>query len=1013
MLSRDGVPLGPFRSQKEAALLIYLAQTGQTHQREFVADLLWKDRSQTQALANLRTILARLRREVSDVLVVTRTTVALAPEGQQVDSVRLLETIQETDTVKSTETALTLQSALDLYRGPFLADFSLRDAPYFDEWALQTREHIRRQVVVAYDRLAHYAHATSDGEYGTAIARRWLDADPLDETAHVLLVRLLLEAGHVREALAHYEYCVQLLQTELDVAPPDKLTALVRDVQPKQPFLSERPPANAYHNLSTPYDQFFGRVANQKDIHARLDLPWCRLVTIVGQGGVGKTRLATTIARSRLGHYPDGVWLVELAEIAADDEDVIEAIAVEIASTLDLRLGGSATPQEQLLSHLQHQQMLLVLDNFEHLLDGVQIVLDILQRCPKVQLLVTSREGLGVRAEWIVRLSGLMYQSSDRDGEHSEAIELFVARRAQHRQELIIPDELAAIRAICHTVEGLPLAIELAAALTRHISSREVADRLQQGLDALAPSLRDIPDRHRTLRLVFEASWRTLPTALQERLTRLSHFRGGFTAAAAQAVADAELHQLAALTDKSLLKLDPASGRYALHPVVRAYALEKRSASDPTPPKHAAYYLTLLAHHRDALQKNAPQQAMSQIEPEIDNVRLAWQSGLTQGTVGLLSDALTALSIYYQLRGLSHEAEAVMQVTTRTTGWGAVGIALATRAGLEQARFQNRLGRFGSAIQSAEAALTLAVQSDDRWAQGMGNVWWAESLWRLGKYEMAKTKLQHALTLGQALDSLFIIGWCHHQLGIINDIQSQYAAAQQHLERACDAWQKQENAQMLSVSLNSLGLVCTHRQDWPAAQQALEEALRLCTALDNRHLQALLLNNLSVGATERKDFLQAHHYLERGLALATSTGNLTGQAEIYGNLGRNFRMLGDMEAAVNHTGQGLHLANSIANRSLVAVLTGNLAEYTGLLGDAEQAKTLYTQALDIARHDHLPNTECHVLLGLAELWREADVTRAKQYSAEAVALAEAIHNPALLDQAVALDRYLSVSAGRR
>ncbi len=567
---------------------------------------------------------------------------------------------------------------------------------------------------------------------------------------------------------------------------------------------------------------------------------------------MGKTRLATTIARSRLAQYPDGAWLIELADIDPDDDDLAEAIAVEIAIILDLRLSGSATPAEQLLTHLQHKQIMLVLDNFEHLLAGMQIVLDIIQRCEKVQLLVTSREVLNIRAEWTIALTGLDYPTSDTDEISSDAVELFVARQAQQQHGVIAADDLTAIRDICRRVAGLPLAIELAAALTRHAPPQSVADSLsadrlsadslRDGFNALTTSLHDVPERHRGLHIVFEMSWRTLPPALQTSLARLSIFRGGFTQTAVSQIAETDRQQLTALCEKSLLTYHAASDRYTFHPVIRAYAAEKRPTTDPTPQKHAHYYLTLLAQHTDPLQKKRPQDSIKILEPDVENVRRAWQTGLAERKADLLFSALTSLSIYYQLRGLAHEGESVMQTTARSaTAWGADGIALATRAGLERARFQNRLGQYRPAMQTIKTVLELAAQCADRWAEGMAHVWLGESLWRLGEYAAAEIKLNHALKIGHTLDATLIIGWCHHQLGIIHDIQSRYDTAHDHLEKACAVWRTLDNTNTLSVSLNSIGLVYKNQGNLSAAKQAMEQALAICAEQDNRYLLCIYL----------------------------------------------------------------------------------------------------------------------------------------------------------------------------
>lgn len=1009
-LSKDGIALRKFRSQKEAALLIYLAQTGQTHQREFIAELLWEANSTKQALSNLRTLLTRLRKKVGDALLVTRKTIALTPENRQrVDSVILLDAISQSSQLDSPGQAHKLQEALDSYQGDFLAQFQLPNAPRFTDWYVTVREHIRREVLDAYNRLGQYARTTGAIEYGVDVTRRWLQVDALDENANQLLIQFLLEAGNSREALAHYDNYATLLKMELGIEPSGALTALVSDTRPQPAPLT--PYATAVrHNLPPTYDQFFGRKSVQQEIHTRLDQPWCRLVTLTGQGGVGKTRLAITIARSRLGQYRDGVWLIELADLDPDDDDLVESIAVEIAIILDMRLTSAGTPIEQLLKHLKHKQMLFIFDNFEHVLAGMQIVLDIIQQCERVQMLVTSREALRIRAEWTIVLSGLAFPMNDAVKDASDAEELFVARRAQQHWQAISEEELIAIRAICRKVEGLPLAIELAAALTRHIPSQMIVERLETSFDALTIPLYDLPERHRGLRVVFEMSWQTLTPGLQQRLGRLAVFRGGFTARAAQQIAEANIQHLSALGEKSLLTHHVASGRYTLHPVIREYSAKQRVAADQTRHKHTDYYLSLLAQHTEPLQKDKPQESVKLLEPDIDNIRLAWQSGLANRLVDKLLSALTSLSTYYQLRGLAREGEATMQETAKSADtWGENGLALATRAGLEQARFQNRLGRHRPAIQTIETVLELAMQGDDHWANGMARVWWGEALWRLGNHNLAKDKLGFALKTAHSLGASSIIGWSHHQLGIIHDIQSDYDVAQQHLQKATSVWRSLNNAHALSNSLNSIGVVFYHQGDLDNAYRTMEQTLKLCEQMENRHLQSSLLNNLSIISTEREDFSGAQYYLSLGLNLAMSSGDLVSQGQIYTNLGRNHRMLGELNLAATSLEEALRLSRLVGKRSLEAIALLNLAETMKDLDRLVQAELFYKQALDLSRQDGLQRTECGALIGLAEVLSEIDRQRALQTSTEAVKLAKDLNNTSLYERAELINTSLHSS----
>lgn len=1012
VVSKDGETLNQFRSQKELALLIYLAHTQRSHAREAVAELLWEGRTKRQALTNLRTALARLRKQVGDELQVTRKTVALAPANlQQVDSARLLETLMEIGAVTSAEKATTLQSALTTYQGDFLDNFELADAPQFEEWVTTTHANIQLQLNRAYKKLGEYALSTERTTDGIDIARRWLGLDPLNETAHMLLMRAYIANGDTHAAHAHYEQVVTLLQRELGIAPSAEMTTLVAQNRPSR---IERLLIPTRHNLPADYDQFIGRKAAQNAIHTRLDQPYCRLVTIVGQGGAGKTRLSKQIARHRLDRYPDGVWLIELAEIDPTDPDLPEAIAIEIATSLELRLSGTATPIDQLLDFLQHKQMLLVLDNFEHLLNGTPIVLDILKRCERVQMLVTSRELLGLRAEWVVDLAGLSHSDNVTDSQPSDAVALFVARQAQQQRAGILVADHTAIRTICRIVGGLPLAIELAAALTRTMSCQAIADTLHNGFGTLKSSLRDVPARHQNLRVVFEMSWQTLTPDLQLCLSRLAVFRGGFTEDAARQIADAETRHFIALREKSLLAYDIETDRYALHPVVRSYAAKKRSADDPTRHNHAVYYLTLLAQHTDPLQKQTPNHSVDALKPDIDNIRLAWRTGLAEKEAGLLLSALTSLSLYHQLRGLSHEGEAIMHRTRKHADkWGQNGWRLATHAGLERARFQNRLGRARLAIQTLKKAVQIAVQGADRWAEGMGYVWWGESLWRLGEYDAAIEKLNDARKIADEIDSTLMRGWSHHQLGIVNDIQSRFADAHAHLAQACVAWRELDNILTLSVSLNSIGLVYGNQGDLLAAKRTLEHSLLLCNQIDYLHLKSILLNNLSINALNRGNYVQAQQYLQRSLSMAVVGGNLTGQGNTFINLGISYRYLGEVDLAIENIERGLQIAQTIGHPPMKAASLVNLAHVRREQNVRSSAETLYQQALEIAQQNDLSMVVCEVFMGMAQLAEETNQEQAKQYSQAAVALATKIGSSHLLERATTIALRLSTHSNKK
>ena len=767
---RDGTPLAGFRSRKEIALLAYLAHTGHSHTREFVADLLWGDRPTQRAMSNLRTVLTRLRKQVGDALTITRTEVALAPEScQQVDSAALLEALEEFSTIGSDADAQHLLVALETYRGEFLAGFHLADAPRFEAWAQPTRAHIHRCVLVGYCTLSDYFMKQGNSEQGIQVAQRWLDVDPFDDAAHATLVHLLLNSGQPQAAISHYLQWVELLHTELGVPPPEGIETMIRGILHSE---GAAPPfaGNGRHALPTPHDAFIGRVDARRRLETLLDRSQARLITIVGQGGIGKTRLATTVARSHLHAYEDGVWFVDLAAITAEDTDPTGAIAAELATAMNFYLSGVAPPVEQLVGYLRDKRVLIVLDGAQHVRAGVAaLTTKILRECEAVQIVVTSREPLCTRAEWVVTLEGLDQPVQNASDTLADAVSLFLARRAQVQPGPLSPDDRAVIARICRLVEGVPLAIELAASLTRDLTLREIEQALCCDFDTLESPFRDTPEAHRNLHNVFETSWRTLSPALQRCMARLAVFAGPFTAAAAHEVAQSDMAQLTALRQKSLVEHDPETGRYALPALVRPYAHKKRLLDDATPLHHARYYLAQITPRQEG-DGETDAHARPHADVDTGNVSLAWQTALDQRWSKALLAALPGLSSHYRDHGCDEEGAAMMEKTQQAACiWGA-GI-LAARAGLECARFHIRLGHYRQAIEAIRSSLEDARACGDTWAQSLGHTLWGEALWRLNEYDAARDQLKQALSITPTSGASLIVSWANHHLGIVYDGQ--------------------------------------------------------------------------------------------------------------------------------------------------------------------------------------------------------------------------------------------------
>lgn len=388
----------------------------------------------------------------------------------------------------------------------------------------------------------------------------------------------------------------------------------------------------AQHNLPSQPLPFVGRQDELARIHALLMN--CRLLTLVGPGGIGKTRMAVEAARMQLPYFLDGVHFVTLAPLSAP-----EHIVSMIAAVLNLTLSEGSDPRLQLLASLRGKRLLLVLDNFDELLNGVGLVTEILQAAPGVKALVTSRERLNVQEETLFRVEGMPLPDAARPLEN-DAVQLFIECSRRVRPDLTFSDaDLNDVMRICRLVEGMPLGIVLAAAWVEMLSPGEIADEIERSFDFLETDMRNVPPRHRSMRGVFESAWNMLTETERGVFTRLAVFRGGFTREAAQDVAGATLPTLMALVNKSLLRREPGS-RFEIHELLRQYAaeqLEQSGKADETRAAHSRHYLGFLWLDASVTLGDL------QVEADFENVRAAWNWAVEYGQYDALEAAMDGL----------------------------------------------------------------------------------------------------------------------------------------------------------------------------------------------------------------------------------------------------------------------------------------------------------------------------------------------------------------------------------
>ncbi len=582
-----------FESDKVRALLAYLiVQADRAHSRESLAALLWPEHSNHAARNNLRQALFKLRQSLGDrdaeppFLLATRNTIQFNYNNNY-----YLDTVEFDALISSCtahihrhlitcETCIAkLTQAIALYRGDFLKGLFIAGSVSFEEWALFKREEFHRLAIGVIRHLVE--HHEQRGEYEQALkyARQGLELEPWQEEGHQQLMRIMALSGRRSDALAQYHTCRLILQEELGIEPTVETTALYEQIKAREVV-----PQKSQRNFPPQVTPFIDRASELRQLKNLLLNPAYRLITLVGAGGVGKTRLALCATERIANSFVNGACFVPLSDVNIQTTRTMSLAQLQnylvaaIINALNFTCSSSGNPQIHLLNYLHNKEMLLLLDNFEHFArGGAHLISDIIHHTANVTVFITSRERLGLQMEYALRLEGLPVPTDpyDRAASNYSSVKLFAERadRAPEGFELNAKN-LPDVVKLCQAVEGLPLAIELAAAWWGRLDCAAILNNIEQNWDFLNTAMPDVPPRHRSMRAVFENSWQLLSKEEQRILAQLSVFQTEFGQDAAHAAAAATAADLYSLGNKSLLHRT-AAGDYEMHRLLRQFAAEK------------------------------------------------------------------------------------------------------------------------------------------------------------------------------------------------------------------------------------------------------------------------------------------------------------------------------------------------------------------------------------------------------------------------------------------------------
>lgn len=758
---------------------------------------------------------------------------------------------------------------------------------------------------------------------------------------------------------------------------------LTRDVQDTTNGDSVAMPSDTRYAIRTAQlprqpTPFIGRSQELAEIADLLTNPTCRLLTLIGPGGIGKTRLALEAA-SRSAAIVDRVVFVTLQSVP--DRDMI---VPTIAESLQFALSGSADPRVQLLNFLRDKNLLLVIDNFEHVLDGVDLLTDLLQAAPELKLLVTSREVLNVQEEWLYSVRGMDVPPNEDSGDsaHYSAVQLFVERARRVRHNFVLADEQQAVGRICQLVEGMPLAIELAAAWTRTLPCAAIATEIEHNLAFLTTNLRNIPERHRSMRAVFDHSWKLLSAEEQQVFRCLSIFRGSFQYAAAAQVASASLSILAALVDKSLLRSD-TDGRYQIHELLRQFAEEQLNAlpeeAARTRAQHCAYYADFLAARTADMSGGRQREATIEINAELANIRAAWQCAVEEVNVEAIHKCYFVLDLFYTFRSRYREdADLLGQAAHCLQHAPPTDLASITLGSILIALgyVQIRLGQLEQARNLFEQGQALHARFSIPQPPGPGY----DSQLGLGLLAMIQGDYAEAARFGAAMLRLSEmhqhtanLPYAWYLLANAALAQGQYETAQHYAQQAYAAVQVSQDRWFMAYCLNDLGQVACALGKYAEARQHYQASYAIREEFDDSEGMAVALNRLGHVAIRQQDYAEAQHLYERSLAIYQQIGDRGGLATALNGLGVTACGRGAYAEARQAFSQALTIASDIRYIPLILTLLTNASELLLHAGSPEWAVELLVFTLRHPASDRETNDRAQHLLIRGEAACTSDV----------------------------------------
>jgi predicted ATPase/DNA-binding SARP family transcriptional activator len=952
---RNGGPIPGLRTRKGQWLLALLAlRSGREVERSWLGALLWPESGQQPVMANLRSSLKDLRRALGLaarwIASPTPRTLRLELAGVEADVVTFDAAIARGDPAA-------LEEAVALYRGPLLEGCA-------EMWVLQERSDRQQSFLGALERLAGEALANGDVAAAERHLRRAVASDPLRESAHRLLMQVLASHGNYAAALQAYRDLRLLLHREANAEPDPETRDLVRQLQAEvarrqqaanalgngqaAPANGMSPPGrdpSPGHNLPYAATRFVGREPEMAEV--RRLLASTRLLTITGSGGCGKSRLALEAAHSLRADVPGGVWLVELAPLA-DPERLPQAVA----AALEVKEGSAQPLLQTLVNYLRQKTALLQLDNCEHLIEPVAgLANTLLAQCPNVRLLATSREALAVSGESIFRIPPLSFPPLARPLPDPQALVEFAAVRLfVDRASAVLPsfrlnsDNAAAVARICARLNGIPLALELAAARASSLPLDALAQRLDTSLQLLSSGHRSSLKRHRTLRATIDWGYYLLSPLDQLMLQRLSVFAGGWTLEAAEEIGCGPpltrgqvLELLSRLVDRSLVQYEEGNsqGRYRLLETVREYArerFEEAGGTDVARARHRGHFLALAEAGAAEVWGPAQRFWFERLEADHDNLRAALQWTEEQAEVETGLRLAGAMGPFWAYAGYLSEG---LQQFEKWLALSAAQMVGGAPAGNEPEH----------SMTGQPVAASVAARTGTDWNRAVALFWSGVIARYRQDRARAQAFLQEGLQVATATGNRRMVSACLLNFGSEAVVGGNWAEGDAHREEALIVAREIDDPRLASMILCELGHDRFLRGDRELARANLTEALALARACGNLGTAAIAVTRLGELMCKPGDHLPWRLHTEQALGLARESGNVRWLALVLTDLGLACLLVGDLEMALHHLAEALDLQQRMGDAMGASLTLLRMGDIHRDKGDHAAARGLYEEPL--------------------------------------------------------------------